>query len=76
VTDTAGGAASGVTRSRAVAGLLSLLLPGLGQLHCGRPLRALALFVLDVSVSAAALLAFVRIRSYPLDLAGPGLYVA
>jgi signal peptidase I len=74
--ESAGGAAPAARRPRVVAGLLSLFMPGLGQLYCDRPLRAVALVVSDVAVTAASLLAFVFIRSYPLNLAGPGLWVA
>ncbi|MCK6459351.1 MAG: signal peptidase I [Planctomycetes bacterium] len=71
-----GGAASTTTRPRAVAGLLSFFLPGLGQLYCGRPLRALLLFAGEIAICVATLLAFARIRSQPVNLAAPALYLA
>lgn len=54
-----------------VAGLLSFLLCGVGQLYAGCWRRALAFYVGDLVVQVGALLAFVHVRTEPFNLYPP-----
>jgi len=59
-----------------VAGLLSLLLCGLGQLYAGNWQRALVFYVGTVIVQTGGLLVFVHLRTEPLNLYLPlGVYL-
>ena len=51
-----------------IAGALSFLLCGLGQLYAGRWRQALAFFLADLLVFLACLLAFLHVRIEPLNL--------
>ena len=52
-------------RSRVIAGLLSLIAPGVGQLYAGRPRRGVALFAMLVAIQLMLLaVAFLLPASY------------
>lgn len=61
-------ASVGARRRGWVAGLLSFFVVGLGQLRCGRGLRALALFASEYAVQTTCVLALVWIPVRPINL--------
>lgn len=54
-------------RRDGIAGVLTFLVPGLGQLYCGRWLRAVVLFAVGLVVETATLLVLAHVRTSLLD---------